>query len=399
MTTKLFYQDPYITTFLAQRLKQATDEAGRPYVVLDQTAFYPTGGGQPNDTGTLNGVNVIDVEEVDGEIRHYVQDNIPEGDQLKGEIDWVRRYDHMQQHAGQHILSAAFEDQFDYKTVSFHLGKEICTIDLDVPSLEAEEGEKAEAFANGVIQYNHAIETKWVEEEELANYPLRKQVAVSDQIRLVMIPGVDYSGCGGTHPSSTGEVSAISILKWEKQKKQTRVHFVCGNRVLVQLRDKQTIVQGLTNVLNVPQPDLVEAANRVVMQSKEHEKTIDELKDQLLNFKAKDLLHSAETIHDQKVVQMISKEYGMKELQKLAKSILKEAPSVVVFFLSEMENKLQIVCGRGEELDLDMNATLKEVLPLINGKGGGKKDFAQGGGEAIRSPEEVLIELVKASLN
>ena len=399
MTAKLFYQDPYITTFIAQRLKQATDEVGRPYVVLDQTAFYPTGGGQPHDTGTLNGVNVIDVEEVDSEIRHYVQDHIPEGDQLKGEIDWVRRYDHMQQHAGQHILSAAFEDQFGYKTVSFHLGKEICTIDLNISSLEEEEGRKAEAFANDVIQENHPIETKWVKEEELANYPLRKQIAVSDQIRLVMVPGVDYSGCGGTHPSSSGQVSAISILKWEKQKKQIRVSFVCGNRVLDQLRDKQTVVQGLTNVLNVPQSDLVEAANRVVTQSKEHEKTIDELKDQLLDFKAKDLLHSADTIHSQKVVQMISMEYGMKELQKLAKTILVKAPSVVVFFISEMENKLQIVCGRGEELDLDMNATLKEVLPLINGKGGGKKDFAQGGGEAIRSAEEVLIELVKVSLN
>ena len=398
MTAKLFYQDPYITTFIAQKLMQSTDDVGQ-YIVLDQTAFYPTGGGQPHDTGTLNGVNVIDVIEIDGEIRHYVDTTLPESEEVRGKIDWERRYDHMQQHAGQHILSAAFEDQVGYQTVSFHLGQEICTIDLDVLSLEGEEVEKAEAFANGVIQHNHPIETKWVQEEALIQYPLRKQVAVSDHIRLVMIPGVDYSGCGGTHPSTTGQVCAISILKWEKQKKLTRVHFVCGNRVLDQLRDKQTIVQGLTNVLNVPQSDLVEASNRVVVQAKEYEKTIEELKDHLLDFKAKELLDSADTIHNQKVVQMISKEYGMKELQKLAKTILKEAPSVVVFLLSEMENKLQIVCGTGAELNLDMNVTLKEVLPLINGKGGGKKDFAQGGGEAIRSAEEVLIELVKVGLN
>ncbi|WP_347551134.1 DHHA1 domain-containing protein [Pseudalkalibacillus hwajinpoensis] len=395
---KLFYQDPYITSFSAKLIKQGHDEAGRTYVVLDQTAFYPTGGGQPHDTGTLNGLNVIDVEEVNGEIRHYLESTFYDQKEVNGEINWSRRYDHMQQHAGQHILSAAFEDQFGYKTVSFHLGQEMCTIDLDIPSLDEAEARRAEAFANEVIQHNLPIKTKWVNEEELAEYKLRKQVAVADNIRLVIIPEVDYSGCGGTHPSSTGQVSSVSILKIEKQKKQTRVHFVCGNRVLTELYDKQGVVLGLTNVLNVPQSDLVQAAHRVLVQSKEHEKTIDELKDRLLTYEAKELLESAGMIHDQRVVHLISKEYGMRELQKLAKTILNEDATIIVFFISEMEGKMQIVCGRGSEVNMDMNLALKGVLPLINGKGGGKKDFAQGGGEAIRSAEEVMMELVKVSL-
>ena len=396
MTEKLFYEDPYLTSFPAQIVKQTTDEAGRRYVVLNQTAFYPTGGGQPFDTGTLNGVAVTDVEEVNGEVRHFVEREVE--DEGQGEINWVRRFDHMQQHAGQHILSAVFEDRFGYKTVSFHLGQEVCTIDLDISSLDEAEVRKVEAFANSSVQNDHPIETKWITKEEVTQFNLRKEVSVTDHIRLVMIPDVDTSGCGGTHPSSTAEVGAISILKWEKQKKQMRVHFVCGNRVLHQLHQKQKVVQGLTNGLNVPQGDLVDAANRLVTQTKEHEKMIDELNDRILTYEAKELLQSAGTIHEQRVVQMISHEYGMKEIQKLGKTILNEDPSVVVFLISEVENKLQIVCGRGADLDFDMNLTLKEILPLINGKGGGKKDFAQGGGEAIRSPEEILIELVKVSL-
>ncbi|WP_166001102.1 DHHA1 domain-containing protein [Bacillus sp. Cs-700] len=396
MTTKLYYNDPYITTFTAGKCEQFTDDENRSYVILDQTAFYPTGGGQPYDTGTLNGVQVHDVEEVEGEVRHYVDGTLDE-EQVKGEINWTRRFDHMQQHAGQHILSAAFEDRLGYSTVSFHLGQEVCTIDLDVAQLSEDDAAVAEAFANDVIQQNLPIETKWVNEEELAQYSLRKQLAVSEDIRLVMIPNVDYSGCGGTHPSSTGQVRAISLLKIEKQKKQTRVHFVCGERVTKELRTKQAVIQGLTNVLSVPESKLVDAAERVLHQSKEYEKTIDELNEKLLSFEAKELVQSAEMIHDQKVVQLISSQHGMKELQKLAKMILKEDSEVVVFFISESDQKLQIVCGRGEEIERDMNLTLKKVLPFINGKGGGKKDFAQGGGEPIRSAEEVLIELVKAT--
>ncbi|WP_283152486.1 alanyl-tRNA editing protein [Guptibacillus hwajinpoensis] len=399
MTTKLFYEDPYITTFTAEKWEQFTDEANRSYVILDQTAFYPTGGGQPYDGGTLNGVQVLDVEEVEGEIRHYVDGKLPATEHVHGNINWARRFDHMQQHAGQHILSAAFEDQLGYSTVSFHLGQEVCTIDLNVATLDDEEVRTAEKFANNVIQQNLPIETNWVSEEELSNYTLRKQLAVSDDIRLVIIPDVDYSGCGGTHPSSTGQVQAISILKIEKQKKQMRVHFVCGERVTDELREKQGIMLGLTNALSVPQSHLVEAAERVLLQSKEYEKTIEELNEKLLTYEAKELLHGADTIHDQKVVQMISKQHGMKELQKLAKMVLKEDPHVIVFFISEGEDKLQIVCGRGEALSYDMNLSLKEVLPFINGKGGGKKDFAQGGGEPVRSAEEVLIELVKVTLH
>lgn len=397
MTEKLYYEDPYIRSFEATVEKESKDDQGRIYVVLNQTAFYPTGGGQPHDTGTINGIEVIDVEEVDGEVRHYIEESLQGEVEVEGEINWNRRFDHMQQHAGQHILSAAFEDLFGYETVSFHLGQEVCTIDLNVTSLEEKEVKEAENAANNIVLHNNEIQASWVSADEASRYPLRKQLSVSDNIRLVIIPEVDYSGCGGTHPVTTGEVGGISVMKWEKQKKQVRVTFVCGKRIIDQLYAKQKVMETLTNTLNVPQEGVGEAASRLVQQTKDQEKVIEEMKEELLSYKAKELLQSASEVGSIPVVQYISHDYTMKELQQLAKMIVSENESIFVLLVSEVGEKIQIVCGRGKELELDMNLVLKGVLPVINGKGGGKKDFAQGGGEAIRSAEDVMKELVKVS--
>ncbi|WP_377889998.1 DHHA1 domain-containing protein [Alkalihalobacillus sp. R86527] len=393
MTDKLYYKDPYIRTFETTVQTEQTDEHGL-YVVLDETAFYPTGGGQPHDIGTLNGVTVKDVEEVDGEVRHYLEGSRQGLDKIQGEIDWNRRFDHMQQHAGQHILSASFEDLFGYKTVSFHLGQETCTIDLDVPELAEEEVKRAEHTANTVVLNNNEVITKWVSPDEVLQYPLRKQLSVSENIRLVMIPEVDYSGCGGTHPASTGEIGSISILKWEKQKKQVRVTFLCGKRVIDELYSKQRVIETLTKTLSVPQENVIEAAERLLQQTKDQEKAIDDLKEKLLAYEAEKLVEAPQTVGANQIVHLVSYEYGMKELQKLAKMMLSEKPSVIVLLVSEIGGKIQVVCGRGSDLSLDMNLVLKEVLPVINGKGGGKKDFAQGGGEAIRSADDVMKELM-----
>ncbi|WP_313897576.1 alanyl-tRNA editing protein [Bacillus litorisediminis] len=162
------------------------------------------------------------MEDREGEIRHYLEKPIPDISQpVIGQIDWDRRFDHMQQHAGQHILSAAFEELFHMKTVSFHLGTEVLTIDLDTSELTEDIALQAENLANQIILENRPIETKWVTEEEAKKYRLRKELSVTDQIRLVIIPDFDYNGCGGTHPSSTGQVGSIKILNWEKQRKKS----------------------------------------------------------------------------------------------------------------------------------------------------------------------------------
>lgn len=390
MENKLYYQDPYIKSFTTLLKEQQKDEHGRVYAILEKTAFYPTGGGQPYDTGTLNGIKVIDVEEIDGEIRHYLEKPFNEPGEMIGEIDWERRFDHMQQHAGQHILSAAFEEQFGFATVSFHLGNEVLTIDLDIEELTDEQAQTAEDLANRIILENRSIETKWVTTDELSSYRLRKQLSVTENIRLVIIPDFDYNGCGGTHPHSTGEVRAIKILDWEKQRKKIRVHFVCGNRVLNQLHQKQKEIKRLTSILNAPEENLADSAKKLSEDKKTLEKSIEELKEQLVVYEAKDLLSNGKSSSNGLMISKQFKNRPIQEVQKLARAVTVQSEDAVVFFVNDAEEKLQFVCAKGKTPNGSMKEITNKLLPLINGKGGGNDLFAQGGGEALITAEQLF---------
>ncbi|WP_313801960.1 DHHA1 domain-containing protein [Cytobacillus sp.] len=390
MENKLYYQDPYIKSFTTLLKEQQKDEQGRMYAILEKTAFYPTGGGQPYDTGTLNGIKVIDVEEIDGEIRHYLEKPFNEPEEIIGEIDWERRFDHMQQHAGQHILSAAFEERFGFATVSFHLGNEVLTIDLDIEELTDEQAKAAEDLANHIILENRSIETKWVTTDELSFYRLRKQLSVTENIRLVIIPDFDYNGCGGTHPHSTGEVRAIKILDWEKQRKKIRVHFVCGNRVLNQLHQKQKEIKRLTSILNAPEENLAESAKKQSEDKKVLEKSIEELKDQLVVYEAKDLLSKGKSLSNGLMISKQFKNRPIQEVQKLARAVTAQSEDAVVFFVIDAEEKLQFVCAKGKNPNGSMKDITNKLLSLINGKGGGNDLFAQGGGEARITAEQLF---------
>jgi alanyl-tRNA synthetase len=385
---KLYYQDAYLQSFSAKVLHHGGDEKGRPYIVLDQTAFYPTGGGQPFDTGTIEDVQVVDVEEVNGEIRHYLEkqwsDKVTE---IKGVIHWDRRFDHMQQHTGQHILSAAFDHLFQYKTVSFHLGKEILTIDIDTENLSEQEAIQAEDLANQIIFENRPIETKWVTENELQQYDLRKETKVKEDIRLVTIPNFDYNGCGGTHPKATSEVRAIKILNWERQKKKIRIEFICGNRVLEQFHEKQRVLLEVTKILSAPEKDMVTAVNRILESGKEVERDLEKAKGQLLQYEANHLLSE---FSEKPILYKVFQNRTIQELQQLARFITAEEERACVFLAAENENRLQLVAARGTAKNANMKSLMGEILPLINGKGGGNEAFAQGGGEAVMTGEQLL---------
>ncbi|WP_413307621.1 DHHA1 domain-containing protein [Bacillus sp. 1P10SD] len=396
MEQKLYYQDAYIHTFSAKIVKQEQDEQGQWYVVLDQTAFYPTGGGQPNDTGKIAAKKVINVEEKDGEIRHYFETPLEKTEGvIEGKIDWKRRFDHMQQHCGQHILSAAFDHLFQYKTVGFHLGVETLTIDLETETLTEHEVKRAEELANKIILENKEIEVKWVTEEELSQYALRKETKVKEDIRLVIIPEFDYNGCGGTHPKSTGEVSAIKILNWERQKKKIRLQFVCGNRVIKQLESKQKIMLELTKLLNAPEKEMETAVIRMIENAKGLEKALEQVRENLLQYEAKELLSKSAGTHQ--IVGEVFQNRTIQELQKLARLITAENDQVLVSFVSTNEGRVQLVCARGAVREENMKGLVGEILPMINGKGGGNESFAQGGGDAHLSAEEIL-ELILARL-
>jgi alanyl-tRNA synthetase len=396
MENKLYYQDAYIQSFTAQVIKQDQDSTGDWYIVLNQTAFYPTGGGQPHDIGTLAGQRVINVEEINGEIRHYLDSPLLDfGEKAVGTIDWERRFDHMQQHAGQHILSAAFDNLFEYRTVGFHLGAELLTIDLETENLTDEQIEKAEGLANQIILENIPIETKWVSEEELSQFTLRKETKVKEDIRLVIIPDFDYNGCGGTHPKATGQVSAIKVLDWERQKKKVRVQFVCGNRVVKQLGQKQKVLLELTKLLNAPEKEMKQAVKRLLENSKSLEKMHEQTKESLLQYEANDLLGKSNQ-QAKKHVSKVFKNRSIQELQKLARIIIAEDEMSMVYLVSQNENQLQIVCARGAAGTINMKEVIAKALSLINGKGGGNDSFAQGGGEALMSGEKIMEHLVES---
>lgn len=392
---RFYYQDAYQKEFTAEVLRQSEDENGRPYVVLSNTAFYPTGGGQPFDTGALQGIAVIDVEEVDGEIHHYLAEPLQESGQVEGVIDWERRFDHMQQHAGQHILTASFVELFGFPTVSFHLGKELVSIDLDVEEVTEKQLRAAERLANDILLDNRQIETKWVTEEELDQYALRKQLAVTDEIRLVIIPEFDYNGCGGTHPKSTGEVGLISILGTEKQKRKTRVHFVCGGRVLKQLQKKNVELREASQLLSAPEDGVSEAIAK--LQSSHHilEKSLEDAKETLLAVEAKELTASKE---ETAVIKAAFTNRTIQELQKLARLIVQEDESAIVFLVAKNDTKLQFVAARGAAASTSMKQVAADVLPLLNGKGGGSDAFVQGGGERTILADELLEAMEKAIL-
>lgn len=395
MTEKLFYKNAYIKEFDTVALRQAQDEHGNWFIVLAETAFYPTGGGQPHDMGMINGVQVVSVEEIDGELRHTLEQQIEQADQIHGVVNWERRFDHMQQHCGQHILTAAFVELFQLPTVSFHLGVETCTIDLQTESMTEEILDKVEKRANEVIRENRPVETKWVTEGEALKYDLRKELTVADNIRLVIIPEFDYNGCGGTHPDSTAQVGSVKILGWEKQRNQIRIEFVCGERVLKQLHRKHGIIKELSRLLSSSEEQMSSSALQLLANNKILTKKVAELGEELLTYEAQKYFHEAVDWHGEQVVSSVFQNRSIKELQKLAKIMTSENRGMNLFLVTENGHQLQFVFARDSLAGMNMKKIVKEVLPLVNGKGGGSEHTAQGGGEKLLSGQELVEEIFK----
>ena len=383
MKSLLFYQDAMIKEFTANIVTTGTEE-GRNYIVLDNTAFYPTGGGQPNDTGWIQGIEIIDVEKVGNEIRHYtIADLTTLSGKVDAKLNWSRRFDHMQQHTGQHILTAAFVELFDVSTTSFHLGTSLVTIDLNITNITEDQLATVEKRANDIILENRPIETKWVTKDELLKYSLRKDVKVNEDIRLVIIPDYDYNGCGGTHPTSTGQVGLLKILATEKMKQQIRIHFVCGQRVLEQLAMRKTILTDVARQLSAPEEEAADALRKFTAAAKTAEKSLAEAKDALLEFEAIELAQ-------QPIAAATFENRSIQQLQKLARFITQLNPNSVALLVSNNVDKLQFTVARGAQVEKSMKDISSAILPLVNGKGGGNDALVQGGGEKLISAEALL---------
>lgn len=395
MKELFYYQDAMMQHFTAEVIRTGIENT-RPYIVLSNTAFYPTGGGQPHDTGIIDGLPVVDVEKVDDEIRHYIEGDLdalegPRGE-VTGRIDWKRRFDHMQQHCGQHILTASFVELFDLPTVSFHLGTELVTIDIEASEITEEQLAQVEKRANEIVLENRPIETKWVSKEELSDFPLRKDVSVDEDIRLVIIPDYDYNGCGGTHPTSTGQVGLIKIMGTEKMKKNTRVSFVCGNRVLNQLAMRKNVLSYIARQLSVPEESAAIALRKVLDDGKTMEKALEDAKNQLLEYEAKELVAASV---DTGLIAASFENRSVQDLQKLGRAVISQFGEGICLLVAENEDKLQFIAARGSGVEKSMKEISGAILPLMNGKGGGNDAFVQGGGEKSISAEELLAEMKK----
>jgi alanyl-tRNA synthetase len=395
MMHRLYYTDPYKRAFDASIIEIRT-HAGRPGVRLDHTAFYPASGGQPFDTGTLAipGAGILQVVEVvdaeDDTVIHVVApmpSGVEPGLPVHGEIDWPRRFDHMQQHTGQHLLSAAFDRLFSARTVSFHLGSTACTIDLS-REMAPHQIAAAEAEANRIVWEDRPVVIRFVTAEEASQLPLRKEPAREGLLRLIDIEGFDLSACGGTHVERTGAVGLVGATAWERFKGGQRVEFVCGGRALARLQSLRDHLAAATRRLSVLPDDLAPAIERLQNEAKDLKRASVTLQSEVARHRARDMVPFAEPIRSGAAVCRVV-EGDMTWLKLLATEFTAE-PGRVAIFVS-VETPVGVVVAASRDTGVAANTILARLLTRFGGRGGGKADLAQGGGlDAL--PEAVVAE-------
>jgi alanyl-tRNA synthetase len=385
VTERLYYTDPYLTEFDANVIRVETHE-GRPAAVLDRTAFYPTSGGQPFDIGTLGDTSVVDVvDRDDGVILHVVEGTITTG-RVHGALDWPRRFEHMQQHTGQHVLSAAFDRLAGARTESFHLGSVSSTIDVNrtVPPTEID---RVEHEANRIVWEDRPVAIRFVDADEAARLPLRKEPARTGTLRIIEVQDFDISACGGTHVARTGAIGSILVRSTEKFRGGTRVEFVCGVRALRGYRELRDAVDGSTRLLSVLPPDLPAGITRLQAELKDTKGTIKHLQITLATFEGLYLADRAEAVGSIRAVVSFVGGWDQNGLKSVATAITGRRPGHVVALFSA-SHPFSAVIARASDVTIDCAALLKQLVERFGGKGGGRPDLAQGGG-LQGTPEEI----------
>ncbi|MCR4375879.1 MAG: alanyl-tRNA editing protein [Acidobacteria bacterium] len=376
MTHRIYYTEPFTATFTAT-VASSVPVDGRAHVTLDTTAFYPTSGGQPFDTGTLGGRRVLDVVDGDdGVITHVVDGPLEPGHEVTGVVDWPRRFDHMQQHTGQHVLSAAFERTCAARTASFHLGTTTCTIDLAREVTPAEIA-SAEALASQVVCEDRPVQVRFASETEAAALPLRKEPARGGTLRLVDVKDFDLSACGGTHVSQTGQIGLIAVSGWERFKGGSRVAFVCGRRALVSHRHFRDVVTGLVRQLTVAQDELGPAVERMQAEARTHLKTIRQLREAAAEQDAAALISAGEDVGGFRRVLVTRTGWDVAALKTLATAIAARPGCVAV--VAGDDTPVSLVVVRAADVAFDAGAWMKQITGVLGGRGGGRSESAQGG--------------------
>jgi alanyl-tRNA synthetase len=385
MTERLYYNDPYLREFTASVTSVDLID-GRQVARLDRSAFYPTSGGQPHDVGALDTVRVIDVLDADdGAVLHVIEGPLTPGASVSGRIDWARRFDHMQQHTGQHVLSAAFDRLRSARTESFHLGADYATIDLN-RDLTAQEIADVEEDANRIVWEDRAVRISYVDAAEAAKLPLRKEPAAREgELRLIEVEDYDLSACGGTHVGRTGAIGVIAVTSWERFKGGTRVGFVCGGRALRAHRKLRDVTAAAGRLLSILPEELPAAIERLQLDAKDSRRTIKDLQVKLARFEADALAASAA---DGRVVAALDG-WDQNGLKIIASSIAERPGHVAVLFGPQSG---AIVIARHAASPVDSAALLRRIVQKFGGKGGGRPELAQGGG-LQGDPQQIIAYL------
>jgi alanyl-tRNA synthetase len=385
MTERLYYTDSYLKEFDASVVERA--DGGRR-IYLDRTAFYPTSGGQPFDTGRLSGIEVIDVVDEGERIAHVLAGPLPDGPAV-GQLDWPRRFDHMQQHTGQHLLSAVLADLFGYQTIAVHFGQETSTLDLETSKLTQDHVDRAEQQANEVVVENRPVEVSFEEAESASG--LRKPSDRDGTLRLITIRDIDRSACGGTHVRATGEIGAVLIRKGERVRKGIRLEFLCGGRAIRRARaDHELLVRLASGFTSSAQdlPQLVEAQRRELKDANSDRR---ELQAALDLCRARELYQGAapDAAGIRKVVVRETSE-PLEALRGLAQAYASMPRAI---FVGTAATPPAVVLAASPDAGVDAAGLLKGLLATVGGRGGGSATLAQG-----IVPGRPQLEAVVASL-
>lgn len=386
VTRRLYHDDAYRRA--AEGTVLAVRAGDRPAVALDATIFYPAAGGQPCDLGVLGGAPVVDVRE-DGEVIWHTLDPahaLPAvGARVAQEIDWPRRFDHMQQHTGQHILSQAFLRVLGAQTRAVHMGTS-CTLDLDVAVPEPDAFARVEDLANAVVFENRPVLVRAVEPAEAEGLGLRRPPTQAGRLRIVEVAGFDRSACGGTHVRATGEVGAVMLRGWERYKSGTRVEFACGARAVYDARAMRRLLREVALPLSVGAPELPEAVARLRQRAHDLERQLARARQQLLELEAAALLEAARpgAAADAAAPALVAAVFAgrpMEEVRALARAVTQRGPAVALF---AVDPGRRLLVARSPGLGVDAAAVLRAALARFGGRGGGTPEAAEGA--AARAP-------------
>ena len=403
---RLYYSDSFLTAFeatVAEVREDAVRESGSVWrVALDRSAFYPTSGGQPFDTGVLRvsgperGGLEIPVEQVEedeeGRVWHFVREPLITGNRVEGQIEWERRFDHMQQHTGQHLLSAVFWQELQAATVSFHLGESVSTIDLATGPLARHSLERVERIANQIIGEDRPVTVLYVPRAEaeamLAGGELRKLPDREGTIRLIDIAECDRNACGGTHVRSTGQIGGLLVRGVEKVSRGVRVEFVCGWRAVRTARADAAVLTETGALLSTGAAELPTAVSRLLNESKTGAKERQRLREELAAFQGEKLAAEVPVENGMRLVERAWKDRDRDYVKLLASRTVAAAPFTAAILSSRETSPARVYVARSKDLNFDCGRILREALAGLGLRGGGSPDLAQG--DVLAEQEAVL---------